>query len=40
MTRLIVYTKGWQKHLAALREVFGRCRKYNTTLNLKKCEVV
>lgn len=34
---MFAYTMGFEEHLAVLREVFTRCRKYNLKLNPTKC---
>ena len=32
-----VYSNGWQEHLGTLRALFSRCRQYNISVNLEKC---
>ena len=31
-----IYSKKWQDHLSALKQVFERCRKFSISLNPKK----
>jgi hypothetical protein len=32
-----VFTNGWREHVSTLGELFARCRQYNISINLEKC---